>query len=401
MKDWKKFLFREVVHFPPEIKLDKGKQYPYIELADINIGFKNVYSVNQKVYEGSGSRFTNGDTLFARITPSLENGKIAQVKDLQSVGFGSGEFFVFRGKANVTDNDFIYYLSQTKSFKDHAINSMVGASGRQRADHKFVGKTEIYIPALSTQKKIAKILSNFDDLIDNNLKRIKLLEEVLKLKYEEWFLRFKINDQKQEINSETKIPIGWKKVLLTEFIELVRGVEPGSNVYENFETEKNIPFIRVGDLSKRESNIFISRELAGSKLINKEDILLSLDGSPGMVKFGLEGSYSSGIRKAVSKNKNISNVFIFNLLNSPPIQGLIKTYASGTTILHAGSSVKKMEIILPTDRILDNYNDVEMRKFQLILNLIKKNQLLKKARDILLPRLMTGIINVDNLDAAV
>jgi type I restriction enzyme S subunit len=94
-------------------------------------------------------------------------------------------------------------------------------------------------------------------------------------------------------------------------------------------------------------------------------------------------------------------VFIFNLLNSPPIQGLIKTYASGTTILHAGSSVKKMEIIIPTDRILDNYNDVEMKKFQLILNLIKKNQLLKEARDILLPRLMTGIIDVDNLDIAV
>jgi len=120
-----------------------------------------------------------------------------------------------------------------------------------------------------------------------------------------------------------------------------------------------------------------------------------------MVKFGLSGCYSTGIRKAISKQTNISSIFIYNLLNSPYIQGLIEAYASGATILHAGSSVKKMRFVLPTDEVLDKYNNIEMKKFQLILNLLEQNNFLRKARDILLPRLMTGKINIDDLDIAV
>jgi len=260
---------------------------------------------------------------------------------------------------------------------------------------------KIPVPPLLTQQKIAKILSNYDDLIENNLKRIKLLEESARLTYEEWFLRFCIDGKKLDIDPETKLPFGWQDVLLTDYIDLLRGVEPGSSKYEEVKTDSNIPFIRVGDLSKRDSDIYVSKDLANNKIIDKDDILLSLDGSPGKVRFGLSGCYSTGIRKAVSKQKNVSSIFIYNLLNSPYIQGLIEAYATGATILHAGSSVKKMRVILPTDEVLDKYNNIEMKKFQLILNLSDENKLLKEARDILLPRLMTGMIDTDDLDIAV
>lgn len=301
----------------------------------------------------------------------------------------------------ILDQSFLGYLTKSEIFINFIQKRGAGAANQMRIPIGAIKSFNFSTPPLKTQKQIAKILSNYDDLIENNLERIILLEETLRLTYEEWFLRFRIDGQKLEICPETKIPIGWKKVPLTEFIDLVRGVEPGSNAYEEVKTEKNIPFIRVGDLGKRESGIYVSKELVGTKIIDEEDILLSLDGSPGMVKFGLKGSYSTGIRRAIAKKKNISNIFIYNLLNSPHIQGIIDAHSTGTTILHAGSSVKKMEILLPTDRILDNYNDVEMKKFQLILNLNKKNQLLKEARDILLPRLMTGMIDTDNMDIAV
>jgi type I restriction enzyme S subunit len=260
---------------------------------------------------------------------------------------------------------------------------------------------KIDLPPLPTQQKIAKILSNYDDLIENNLKRIKLLEESARLTYEEWFLRFCIDGKKLDIDPETKLPFGWQDVLLTDYIDLLRGVEPGSSKYEEVKTDSNIPFIRVGDLSKRDSDIYVSKDLANNKIIDKDDILLSLDGSPGKVRFGLSGCYSTGIRKAVSKQKNVSSIFIYNLLNSPYIQGLIEAYATGATILHAGSSVKKMRLVLPTDEVLDKYNNIEMKKFQLILNLSDEIKLLKEARDILLPRLMTGMIDTDDMDIAV
>jgi type I restriction enzyme S subunit len=293
---------------------------------------------------------------------------------------------------------FIYYYLNAIT---PSIIAVAGGAATPIVNKSSFENIKINVPPLKTQQKIAKILSNYDDLIENNLKRIKLLEESARLTYEEWFLRFRIEGKKLDINPESSLPFGWQDVLLTDYIDLLRGVEPGSSKYEEVKTDSNIPFIRVGNLSKRDSNIYVSKDLANNKIIDKDDILLSLDGSPGKVRFGLSGCYSTGIRKAVSKQKNVSSIFIYNLLNSPYIQGLIEAYATGATILHAGSSVKKMRLVLPTDEVLDKYNNIEMKKFQLILNLSDEIKLLKEARDILLPRLMTGMIDTDDMDIAV
>jgi len=299
---------------------------------------------------------------------------------------------------DLLDKRFMYYLMH---LYEPYIKQYANGTATLTITKDSVKGLKFYVPPLPTQQKIAKILSNYDDLIENNLKRIKLLEESARLTYEEWFLRFRVDGKRLEINPESGLPFEWQDVLLTDYIDLLRGVEPGSSKYEEVKTDSNIPFIRVGNLSKRDSNIYVSKDLANNKIIDKDDIILSLDGSPGMVKFGLSGCYSTGVRKAVSKQENISSIFIYNLLNSPYIQGLIEAYATGATILHAGSSVKKMRVILPTDEVLDKYNNIEMKKFQLILNLSDENKLLKEARDILLPRLMTGMIDTDDLDIAV
>ncbi len=304
--------------------------------------------------------------------------------------------FYIEHNLNKVDLKFLYYRLQISGLDTMNSDAAVPGLNRIAAINQ-----RIDLPPLPTQQKIAKILSNYDDLIENNLKRIKLLEESARLTYEEWFLRFRIDGKRLEINPESGLPFGWQDVLLTDYIDLLRGVEPGSSKYEEVKTDSNVPFIRVGDLSKRDSDIYVSKDLANNKIIDKNDILLSLDGSPGKVRFGLSGCYSTGIRKAVSKQKNVSSIFIYNLLNSPYIQGLIGAYATGATILHAGSSVKKMRLVLPTDEVLDKYNNIEMKKLQLILNLSDKNRLLKEARDMLLPRLMTGMIDTDELDIAV
>jgi type I restriction enzyme S subunit len=297
------------------------------------------------------------------------------------------------------DFNFVYYL--LRNSKDYFLTFNAGIVTPIVPKSTFENIKVLIPKHKETQQKIAKILSNYDDLIENNLKRIKLLEESARLTYEEWFLRFRIDGKKLEINPESGLPFGWQDVLLTDYIDLLRGVEPGSSKYKEVKTDSNIPFIRVGDLSKRASDIYVSKDLANNKIIDKDDILLSLDGSPGKVRFGLSGCYSTGIRKAVSKQKNVSSIFIYNLLNSSYIQGLIEAYATGATILHAGSSVKKMRLILPTDEVLDKYNNIEMKKFQLILNLSDEIKLLKEAREILLPRLMTGMIDTDDMDIAV
>ncbi len=387
MSEWRKVKFGDVVNFPPKCKLDKDEVYPYVELADVNIGFKYVYSSGSKKYGGSGSKFENGDTLFARITPSLENGKIAQVKNLKKIGFGSGEFFIFRGKDSVTNSDFIYYLSQTQAFKDNAINSMVGASGRQRADNKFVAKTEINLPPLPTQQKIAKILSNYDDLIENNLKRIKLLEESARLTYEEWFLRFRIDGKKLEIDPESDLPFGW------EF----------QNMYNLYEIKygQNLPQTKIKESGAYE--VYGASGIMGyhsQKNVSKKVALITSrgNGSSDIHRTYGESFVTNNSFIVRSKNKNLGLNFTLHHLETV---GLIN-YCSGSAQPQlTNDAMKNIKIKLPDKELLIKFNNFAEPLIEVSDNLRNQNQLLKEARDILLPRLMTGMIDTDDMDIAV
>ncbi len=177
-------------------KFNIGDEIPVIDYSEIeNKTWKYVTSqIFPKMKTNCCSEINKNFSMFQNeMNLSLE--KIPQIKDISNPAFGSTEFFVFRGKKDVSDSDFIYYLSKTDWFRQNAINSFVGASGRQRADTKFVGKTKLLVPPLKTQRKIAKTLSSYDDLIETNLQRIKLLEELVQYTYEDWFAYRKIDGE--------------------------------------------------------------------------------------------------------------------------------------------------------------------------------------------------------------
>lgn len=178
MNNWNEHRFGELVEFPPKIGLKKGEEYPFIEMDVINPKSRYVENTQRRKFESSScSKFANGDVLLARITPCLENGKIAQVRTANNEsGFGSTEFFVFRAKDKLLDQNFLFYLAKCDLVWKSAINSMVGASGRQRADASFLKKVKLRVPSLPVQRKIAAILTSCDDLIENNRQRIALLE---------------------------------------------------------------------------------------------------------------------------------------------------------------------------------------------------------------------------------
>src|SRR5688572_2939560 len=106
MKEWQKIKFSEFVQINPSVGLSGKETYSYVEMKDLQDGNKFCLpNIERKPM--SGARFQDGDTLFAKITPCLENGKICKVKGLKNgIGFGSTEFFVFRGKENISDSDF-------------------------------------------------------------------------------------------------------------------------------------------------------------------------------------------------------------------------------------------------------------------------------------------------------
>lgn len=119
-----------------------------------------------------GAKFCNGDTLMARITPCLENGKTAFVDVLKDgeVAFGSTEFIVMRAKKGISDPQFVYYLAISPTFRDVAIKSMVGSSGRQRVQQSVLGELELTIPSLEAQEQISAFLGALDYKIALNNK---------------------------------------------------------------------------------------------------------------------------------------------------------------------------------------------------------------------------------------
>ena len=133
MKKWHSYKLSDVVRFNPSERLLKGEIAKKVPMDLLQPYTRGISGFEMASYTG-GSKFRNGDTLMARITPCLENGKTAYVSmlDEDEVGFGSTEYIVFRNIEGITDNKFVYYFVTSPWFRDIAVKSMVGSSGRQR-----------------------------------------------------------------------------------------------------------------------------------------------------------------------------------------------------------------------------------------------------------------------------
>ena len=168
---WEIFKLGDAVNFNPRESIPKKQKAKKIAMEKIKPFTRFITEYEVAEFSG-GSKFRNGDTLLARITPCLENGKTSQVTilDDDEVGFGSTEYIVLREKAGLTYKDFIYYLSISPKFRDIAIKSMVGTSGRQRVQQDVLESIEISLPPISEQKIIADTLSCLDDKIEQNRK---------------------------------------------------------------------------------------------------------------------------------------------------------------------------------------------------------------------------------------
>lgn len=234
--------------FNPKVKLQKGEQYAFIEMDDANPADKYIQPKGKKLYDSSScSKFRNGDVLFARITPCLDNKKIgtADIGEKQ-VGFGSTEFIVLRAKEGITTQDYVHYLSKSEYIIQNAINSYVGASGRQRADANFIKKVIVPLPEPDEQHRIASILSAYDDLIAVNRERIALLERMAEQLYKEWFVRLRFPGHEDAV-MEKGVVKGWEWKKVDELFKTSSGGTP-SRQKESVYFGGKINWIKTGEL---------------------------------------------------------------------------------------------------------------------------------------------------------
>lgn len=178
--EWTKMKLSDIADFNPRETLKKGEIAKKISMDVLRPFYRDVPYYTEECFSG-GTKFRNGDTIMARITPCLENGKTAQVSILNDgeVGFGSTEYIVFRAKEGIADKDYLYYLVCSPEVREPSIKSMVGSSGRQRVQTDVVKNLEIDVPPLVEQERIGSFLRLIDDKIalndkiNNNLEQLK------------------------------------------------------------------------------------------------------------------------------------------------------------------------------------------------------------------------------------
>lgn len=167
---WATKRLADIAEFNPRESLSKGTLAKKIAMDQLEPFCRDIPSYEFSPYHG-GTKFRNGDTIMARITPCLENGKIAKVNILKDdeVGFGSTEYIVFRAKDG-TDPDYLYYLVSSSFVREPAIKSMVGSSGRQRVQTDVLQNLDLNVPSFEEQQRIGHILRCIDDKIAINKK---------------------------------------------------------------------------------------------------------------------------------------------------------------------------------------------------------------------------------------
>ena len=368
-----------------------------------------------------------GDIVIARTGNST--GAISTIKEEVNAVFAS---YLIRFKINQekADYKFIDLLLRSETWKNF-VKSIKGGSAQGGANAKNFAKFSILFPILPEQQAIAAILSSLDDKIELLREQNKTLEAIAQAIYKRWFVDFEfpIEDETSKlpslkggepegrggfdntlqlkgykssggkmVESELgEIPEGWEVIKINELFDFIKGVEPGSANYFKYKiSDYYIPFYRVQNISDNSNvpNVFIEKSLSNNKLFDKKDILVSLDGTIGKVFIGGQGSYSSGIRKVISKNNVIGQCLIYCFLKSDYFQNGLILFSSGeTTIKHAGKTLENLQIAYKHD-IFEQFTKNTNSIFEKMIINLKQIQTLSALRDSLLPKLMSGKIRV-------
>ena len=412
MSKWRKKQLQEIAFLKPTETLKKGDIAPNIPMANIKEFQRDVVKIDYGEFRG-GTKFRNGDTLLAKITPCLENGKTAFVNCLQEdeIGFGSTEFIVLRAKENI-DERFLYYLSISPEFRKQAISLMEGTSGRKRVNENALKISDFLIPDFEEQKKIANILSAIDDKISLNNQINQELEAMAKTLYDYWFVQFDFPDQngnpyrssggKMVYNPELKreIPEGWGVETLRDFeSKIITGKTPSRANSDNFGGE--IPFITIGDIrgntfiySTSESLTDLGASVQQNKYLPKGSLCVSCIATVGEIGFTTEWSHTNQqINSIVFEDKTHRYYLYFALKNY--FENAKASAKTGNTFANMNKEdFSGIRIILSSKEIKNYFHEISEPYFAQIKCLQGENQELTQLRDWLLPMLMNGQVKV-------
>lgn len=300
--------------------------------------------------------------------------------------------------------DFLYYVFRLQSIQYAIANRAYGGANQVNVSPKDVMGIKFNIPDIAVQKKIAKVFVAYDSLIENNKKRIRLLEQMAESLYKEWFVRFRFPGY-EDVEFENGFPKDWEKVKLDDVLnKIATGLNPRKNFVlgegENFYvTIKNMADNTVyldNKCDKVNDDAIIKINKRSDLKIG--DLLFSGIGTIGRVCLIDIPTNNWNISESVftmRANKKISSEFLFMLLLSQDVQNYCQSKANGSAQkgIRMGD-LRKYTFLLPTKNVINDFtNQISpiLRNVSLLRN---ENNNLIQQRDLLLPRLMSGKLEV-------
>ena len=351
-----------------------------------------------------------GDIVVART--GATTGYAKRIKNPPKAVFAS---YLVRLKIKDEFNDkYVGYVIESDDYKEFIKKNWSGAA-QPNANAKVITSYSLKIPDYETQQKIASILSAFDDLIENNSRRIEILEEMARRIYREWFVHFRYpgHEDDELVDSGTdlgEIPEGWQAIKLGDVLtKLESGKRPkgGVSQYDDGVPSvgaENVLGVGQYDYSKEKYVPEDFYKEMNKGVVEDYDVLIYKDGaSLGRVSIFGDGFPHRELcinshAYLVRTDNTCSQAYLYFWMDSPMIKSTIRN--SNTNAAQPGinmGDVRGFPFLIPSDKILEKFDEIGVPIVSEIFHLAKKNQRLKETRDLLLPKLISGKIDVGEL----
>lgn len=375
-----------IVDCPHSTAPDEGKGYPLIRTPNIGRGrlkLDNVHRVSKDVYDIRNKRAVPqvDDIIFAREAPA---GNAAIICEGQEVCLGQRTVLIRPDKDKVYPQYLVYYILAPQ--QQYELLGTANGATVAHVNIPVIKNLSIKLPAMDKQIKIANIISSYDDLIENNQKQIKLLEEAAQRLYKEWFidLRFPGHEDVAIIDG---VPEGWKKEKLIDVADVQYGFAFDGSLFNS--QGIGTPIIRIRNIPTGTTNDYTTQEADEQYIVCNGDIVVGMDGEFHINSWCGKTAYLVQRTCKFTPKKELMRGWLLQAIYEP-IKFFEKTVV-GATVAHLGKKhIDTIELLTGPDDLYILFKDL-FNKRQLLLN---QNILLAEARDRLLPKLMSGEIEV-------
>lgn len=398
--EWQERTFSDVITINDYPSLEKGVEQTHVGMKQVEENVRNIKNTIQKEYSYSKPRFENGDTLFARITPCLENGKTAFVDILEEgeAATGSTEFLVMSATDDVLPK-FVYYTARRPDVRQYAIKRMTGSSGRQRVPTDVFDNLSIRVPPVEEQERIVNFLDALDTKIETNHRIDYLLDEIPYTLFRHQFAN-SVEDANSIYSDSSS-----ESVRLGEIANIDRGLSYSSDhMDDDGYGLVNLKNIREGGGFAVDDLKYYSGPHKERHQVQPGEVIIAITeqtldgeliGSPAVVpphpivnKTVI--SQDVGVIRP-KKESHITSEFLYYLLKDKPFRGYAEANATGTTVYHLKlGDVADFEFNLPDEPEVKQFSKIARACWQYWYNILNENSSMEDMRDTLLPKLMRG-----------